>query len=99
MMRRVYLFDKNRYKVRTIHGVEMYGTWSEEARVFNCRVREGGRRYVVPLDDLAAIAALGDNGTAKRWITTDDVFLGKFFKPDNGPAWVHPYRRHMAGAA
>jgi len=99
MIRRVYLFDKTRYKIRTMDGVEMFGAWSDEHRAFHCRVRENGRRYVIPLSDLAALSPLGDNGTAKRWVTTDDVFLGKFFKADNGPAWVHPYRRHMAGVA
>jgi hypothetical protein len=95
MMRRVYLFDKTRYKIRTVHGVEIFGAWSDERRVFYCRVQRG-KRYVIPLSDLAALAPLGDNGTARRWVTMGDVFLGKFAPPDNGPTWVHPYRRHTS---
>jgi len=98
MTRRVYLFDKERYGLRTAHGVA-YGVWRDDSRAFQCRGRERGPHRTIPLDDVLKLAALTDNGTPKNWVTMDDVYLGKFAPPDNGPAWVHPYRRHMAGVA
>lgn len=94
---RVYLFDKERYCVRTFQGVQRFGVWNESAKTFTCTYNgtNNSNRIIVPLDKVAAIADVADNGTAKRFHPLSGVYFGKFAPKKTGPAWIHPIRRRI----
>ena len=94
---RVYLFDRERYCVRTRNRTQHYGIWDEVIQSFRCTKNgtSNAHRIVVPMDDVTAVANVSDNGMAKRFHPLSGVYSGKFAPKKTGPKWIHPIRRRI----
>ena len=95
--RRIYLFDKTRYAIRTSKGVERKADWNEATQTFVCVSdhTRSLRKKAVALEEISAVAVVSTNGLIGRFYKMDMVYLGKFAPRDDGPKWVHPIRQRI----
>ena len=90
-MPRLYLTDRNIYRVRTRTGCILRVSWADDAGTF--RTRAGDLTHDVAWHDVAAVTDCLDGHTRCRWTPLDACFRAVHAPKQTAVPWVHPYAR------
>ena len=92
-MKRLYLTDGGRYRIRHHNARTCMTRWNDDRKRFE--TGRGAEFRVIPVDSIAAVSEVLMNGRAHVWFPLEDCFRDKHKPTAKRPAprWVHPYRR------
>ena len=97
MSRRLYLSDRNRYRLRFMDAHTCVATWDDAGRRFVAG--RGYDRRLVDTDQIAAVAAFAPDGRARPvWVPFDCCYREMHRPRTQTAAWVHPYARQARAA-
>lgn len=94
-MTRLYLTDRDRYRVRYLDGRVVICRWDDAAMTF--RTGRGDERRTIDLQRVAAVSSFVHEGRATiTWTPWDHCYRAKHRPAEKTPAWVHPYAARAA---
>lgn len=96
-MRRLYLRDTAKYRVRTTTGCETVCRWSEVERAF--LTGRGARIRVVPIETIADVKRVLQNSQPRNWHPLDECYSEKHEPRKPSAPYVNPIRARALGLA
>lgn len=94
-VKRLYLTDRDRYRVRILNGRVVVCRWDDAALTFH--TGRGDERRTVDMDRIGACAAFVFEGRATiRWTPWAHCYRAKHRPVVASQRWVHPYAARAA---